>query len=362
MRVLVLTVVHHPEDSRVHARQLRAMLDAGWQVTYAAPFTAYDVVRGREPGLRTVDVPRAYGRTRLRALRDVRRLLRRERSHHDLVLLHDPELLLALPGTWRLPAVVWDVHEDTAAAVRDKEWLPRPVRALAVAGVRLAERWAEHRTHLLLAEPGYRSRFRREHLVVPNTVRVPDHVPDPGPDRVVHLGTLTEARGAREVVAVAEALAPHGVTVDVIGDAHGPVAALLRSASDDDVLRWHGFLPAARALALLPGALAGLSLLRDTPNYRVSTPTKVLEYMAHGVPVVTTPLPLAAELVTGHGCGTVVPFEDPDAAADAVLGLRADGDARRRAGVAGHAAAAREHDWTVLAAAFLAELERVARR
>ena len=61
---------------------------------------------------------------------------------------------------------------------------------------------------------------------------------------------------------------------------------------------------------MVDGALAGLSLLQDEANFRHSLPTKVVEYMARGVPVVTTPLPRAAELATAHECGFVVPFGD----------------------------------------------------
>ena len=68
---------------------------------------------------------------------------------------------------------------------------------------------------------------------------------------------------------------------------------------------------------MLDGALAGLSLLEDRPNYRHSMPTKVIEYMAHGLPVITTPLPLAADLVERSGCGIVVPFDDAEATAAA---------------------------------------------
>ena len=53
-------------------------------------------------------------------------------------------------------------------------------------------------------------------------------------------------------------------------------------------------------MATIDGALAGLSLLRDLPNYRGSMPTKVVEYLAHGVPAITTPLPLAREIVQLH--------------------------------------------------------------
>ena len=43
MRVVVCTVVHHPADARILHRQIRALLDAGHQVTYIAPFRACDV-------------------------------------------------------------------------------------------------------------------------------------------------------------------------------------------------------------------------------------------------------------------------------------------------------------------------------
>ena len=94
-------------------------------------------------------------------------------------------------------------------------------------------------------------------------------------------------------------------------------------------------------MAVVDGALAGLSLLHDEPNYRVSQPTKVIEYLAHGVPVVTTPLPLARRLVEEVGAGVVVPFGDVAATLDAVLALDADPDTRRADGPARPRARAR---------------------
>jgi isopropylmalate/homocitrate/citramalate synthase len=72
---------------------------------------------------------------------------------------------------------------------------------------------------------------------------------------------------------------------------------MLRHAQDEGWLTWHGFVSNDRAMTLIDGSLAGLSLLQDLPNYRHSMPTKILEYMAHGVPVITTPLPAAVSLL-----------------------------------------------------------------
>jgi len=161
-----MTVVHHPGDARIAHREIPALLAAGHSVTFAAPFAAYSAPRTE--GVRTIDLPRAVGRSRLGALQAARDVVRREAPAHDVVLLHDPELLLAVPRSTRTP-VVWDVHEDTAAAVSMKSWLPGPVRPAAASGIRRLEQAAEKRVGLLLAEDGYAVRFAREHAVVPNT-------------------------------------------------------------------------------------------------------------------------------------------------------------------------------------------------
>jgi glycosyltransferase involved in cell wall biosynthesis len=345
LRVLVITVVHDPDDARIRYRQLSALLGIGAKVTYAAPFTAYH--RDPPAGVTAIDLPRAAGRHRLTAIRAARRLLHREGPSHDVALLHDPELLLAVPGmkARNRPLVVWDVHEDTAAALTMKSWLPQRLRPLAAAGIRAAERWAERRCSLLLAEESYRSRFRRPHPVVPNSVIVPTTAPPPaGNDRVVYLGRLTGPRGALEMIELGRLLAPE-ITVELIGPADSDVSAAVAQADRRGWVRHHGFVPNGEALNLLRGALAGLALLHDEPNYATSRPTKVMEYMAFGVPVVTTPNAASAELVRRYQSGVVVPFEDPAAAAEAVRSLRADPQLRHRLGDAGRAGAKRDLDW-----------------
>jgi len=93
--------------------------------------------------------------------------LKRLARHHDVVLVHDPELLVAAAGL-RLRNLVWDVHEDPSAALQVKEWVPKSLRAVAAALWRGAERQAERSYELLLAEFAYQERFQRRHPVVPS--------------------------------------------------------------------------------------------------------------------------------------------------------------------------------------------------
>ena len=360
---LVITVVHHPEDARIRQRQINALLAAGWKVTYVAPFRGFgldvppsrpaDLGRG---SLRCLNIARSSGQRRFPAWRAARTVMRALAQDHDVVLVHDPELVLAAAGLG-MKNLIWDVHEDPAAALQVKSWMPKPLRRPLATAWRRAERMVERRHHLLLAEYSYQARFRRRHPVVSNSVSVPRLIMPPGGERVSYLGMVTMSRGCRTMIEVGQELRRRtngAVRLEVIGQAADAEArkALHEAAAAGD-LNWLGFLPSEQALARVRGSLAGLCLLRDLPNYRVSLPTKIMEYCALGVPVITTPLPLAADLIRSENIGFEVPWDDPAAVVDAILQLRAKPGLRRQMGANGYKVALRDYDWNRLSSDFV---------
>ena len=359
MRVVVCTIVHHPADARIYHRQIRALLDAGHEVTYIAPVDPQDFYPERTRlSLQLKAVPRASGRRRPGAMLAARSELARHAADADLLLIHDPELLLALP-----PAQAATGRSGMCTRTLRPRSAPSPgCRARsgppAAVAVHTAERMAERYVHLILAERGYVARFARPHPVVPNTTYVPDVPAPPGDDRrVVYVGHLSPDRGTADMIELARLLraARHHGGTDRPGRRARPRADRARAGGRPAAL---ARLRAQRpAMPMLDGALAGLSLLHDEPNFRHSLPTKVVEYMARGVPVVTTPLPAAAELARGHECGFVVPFGDTRAAAEAVLGLDRDIVLRAKMGRRGHEAAYRSLGWPADAREFVAQLE-----
>lgn len=357
MRVLVVTVVHRPDDARIRERQIKALIDAGDDVTYAAPFTDWNVPR--DVAIRTIDLPRASGRHRIAAARAAREWLGREASSSDVILVHDPELvpwLMALDH----PTRVWDVHEDTAAALTMKSWLPSQLRSVTARAVHGLEQQAERKIHLILAEDGYVDRFSQLHPVVPNSTPVPENVPPCDEPRAVYVGHVTQARGGDELVAIGAQLRREEspIRLEIIGHADADMTLALSQAHEAGDLSWHGFLPNSAALAVVEGSMAGLSLLHDEPNYRHSRPTKVIEYMARGVPVVTTPTPPAKELVDTYTSGVVVPFNDPQAVVAALSQLAKDPDLRHSYADNGRRGALADHDWNRDGEKFVAQLHR----
>ncbi len=221
---------------------------------------------------------------------------------------------LAGRGPVRPCALVVDVHEDYAALLHDRSWARRAggrVGRVATVVVRTATALARLADITVVADdhvPPLTAAHRRVVRNLPSGGYLPAPSARNGEPRALHVGDLRRSRGLFTMLAALEA-AP-GWTFDLVG----PVAA----ADAPDLTRWqatsaaasrlrlHGRLPPAAAWSLAAGAWAGLALLDDTPAFRDAVPTKVYEYLASGLPVVCTPLPRMAALVTGSGAGAVV--------------------------------------------------------
>jgi len=100
-----------------------------------------------------------------------------------------------------------------------------------------------------------------------------------------------------------------------------PVAIALGSNLGDR-LAIDGLVPNRVAIEALTDASVGLAPLRDLPNYRNSQPTKILEYLAVGLPVVASDLPGTRELVSGLDAVILVPPDDSEALATGISEAR----------------------------------------
>jgi len=229
-----------------------------------------------------------------------------------VVLTLDPDLVpAAVARRWLgRGASVVDVHEDYLALLRDRPWAHGAVgtgaRAVAAAGNVLAG----YADLTVVADDHVPPEGARHRLVVRN---LPDlgHLPKPSArepaPRAVYIGDVRSSRGLRTMLEGLEG-AP-AWTLDVVGPLAPADAAWLeawygRSTSAGRV-RFHGRLAPEAAWAYATGAWAGLMLLDDTPAFARAVPSKLYEYLACGLAVVTTPLPRASEVVVTSGAGVV---------------------------------------------------------
>lgn len=322
-RILVVSTVHRADDPRVREKTVRTLAGLG-EVLYAT----------RPPAPASRDDHRWVALRGGRVRRNWR-ALRLCLGPPGLISLHDPELIPAglLARRLRGTPVVFDLHENLPAQLLTKEWLPgwnrRPLAGLAGRLLRLAER---HLT-VTLAEAGYQALFSRPHPVFENYPLVealPPLAADGG--YIIYLGDVSEPRGARLAV---QAVAGMGrpLPLRMVGRSWEPFAGRLREEAGQAgiSLELTGLLAYREALEQAAGARVALSPLLDYPNYRHSLPTKVIEYLAVGVPVVASDLPGTAEVVSGIPGVQLVGAGEPRAWSEALDRVCGDPGEREKA-------------------------------
>lgn len=335
-RLLVVSPVHPSDDPRIRHKLIRTLQDE-WDVTFAGS--------GRGPvdqeGIRWHEIT---GGRLTRWFRSARLLLGRS---YDVASVHDPELLpAAIVASLLGRTVVFDVHENVPGQLRTKAWIPALARRpLAWIAGRLL-RVAESRMEITLAEAGYAELFVGTHPVFPNYLAGdPQPLADANPDTgVVYLGDVTEARGLAVAV---EAAAAAGVGAFTIMGRCSPDFQRELSeiaAGSNLTLKFRGFVTPDEALRVTAAGLLGLSPLLDSPNYRESLPTKVLEYLAVGIPTLGSDLPGTREVVGGKPGVVLVPPGDVGAWSDAIR-RAIDNDDLRTAARQGAAAIKEEYVW-----------------
>jgi glycosyltransferase involved in cell wall biosynthesis len=126
--------------------------------------------------------------------------------------------------------------------------------------------------------------------------------------------------------------------------------AALEQVSGFDSVRsnvcFHGYTDQRQAFPYAAHATAGLALLKPVGDYPDSYTTKLFEYMALGLPVVTADFPLYQDVVERHQCGFCISPYDPIKLASVLTFLTEHPEEARRMGERGRIAVETEYNWT----------------
>ena len=365
-KVVHLTSVHNPFDTRIFHRECKSAARAGYDVVLVASHDESCTV----DGIRIRAVPKQSMRLG-RFLRTVPRTLMAAWSEDaDLYHFHDPELIpVGLLLKAKSKCVVYDVHEDVPAQIATKPWIWPPARGtvarLAGLAERLAERWLDG---IIAATPTIHGLFTGADVV---TIQ---NFPDLGefdglgvlpygrrPPLVAYVGGLTEIRGLAEMVqAMSRLPADSAAELALAGEVRTPeLAGRVHADPGWRRVKHLGWQTRAQVAELLGRARVGLVVLHPAENHVNAYPRKLFEYMAAGIPAVASDFPLWREIVTTADCGLLVDPRDPDAIAEAIAWLLANPERAAEMGRAGQAAVRAHYDWASEATKLLAFYRRL---
>ncbi len=295
--------------------------------------------------------------------------------YHGMAYMGIP-VALALGARDHVP-VVYDAR-DIYLEARNLARMRGPARWLLAAAER---RWAREAARVVTVNDAYadvlekRLRIERPLVVMNCSYR---YTPTPRASRLLHErlglplevplvlyhGGLFPDRGIEQLI----------VSIDAVPAAHlvlmgyGVLSATLPGliAGSPAAARIH-VLPAVAPDVLhdwvASADIAAMPIEPSTLNHRLTTPNKLFEAMAAGVPIVASDLPGMATIVRATGCGELCDPQDPGSITVAIRTILEASPAERQAyGARGRAAVAETYNWETQAAILFEEYGRLTGR
>jgi len=359
-RVLHVTTVHQPLDTRIYYKEVRSLAEFGYDVCLA---TTVDHPHDRD-GVSFIPLGSREGPRLRRIARDIRALLTILSNRDAIVHIHDPELLIvaALPA-FSGSRIVYDVHEFYVERIGASEWIPSFLRRAAASLYDAIEHAVLPRfsgvvvvSEMMMAR--YERFVPRDRVALvrnfPNLdsgelerARASEH-PLQGRPYVLHTGGASKLRAFADIVGAAEALQARGSDLRIVNLGTNDLddyeaeerASLLERAKHANV-HMAGAVSYGEALQWLAHARIGYLPLTDTENNRRGMPNKLFEYTFFGLPVVASNLGRVAQIVGESHSGELVPIGDSGAHADALERIHTDETVHARLSHAANAGARR---------------------
>ncbi len=359
-RVAIVTSIHRDFDGRIW-KHARSLVDAGCEVHLVCPWhvavrevrdgvTLHPFRRVESRPLRPFLIPLRLGQRLVPLLRAV-----------DIVHFHDIDILPWMALVSLIRPVVYDVHENYPDEMLVRDWIPRLLRWPLYHGIWIIETaLARMIGHCVLVVPAQDERFRAAGLRVIHVRNYASrallgaaHDDYSGRNPVVvFTGAHHENNGSLLLLDIAARSRARGLDVKFL--------MTDRYASDvfwrrffDEIARLdlanriviRSYVPPHDIMSLLNEAIVGIS-----PNLRVAAqekaiPTKLFEYMAAALPIVTSNLPNQAQIVSGNEAGLLARPEDPETFVDALAQLIHDRSYARKLGLNGRRAFLEKYCW-----------------
>jgi glycosyltransferase involved in cell wall biosynthesis len=349
--IVHLTSAHTRTDIRIFQKECRTLAqvsnnDVTLLVCDGLGNTVMDHVN-------IIDLGRPHNRIN-RYLNKPKQLLNYSKTHKpDIAHIHDPELLQIIPKlrTYGIH-VIYDVHEDIQATARQARWIPRIMRPLASQIINFYEKkQSKKATGIIAATPHIRSRFEQWHknsTVIYNYPEITITQISEKPSNhhhICYVGGITEIRGIRELI-TSLGLTKHPVQLDLVGSFQNKnFYQEISSYPEWKHVTFHGQIPHKKAMNIVSKSIAGIVPFLPVQNHLHALPNKLFEYMAQGIPVICSNIPLWEELIQHQHIGICFDPKNPKELAEAIDNIIDNPKKAKEMGIQAQQAITKTYNW-----------------
>ena len=311
MKICHITTVHSRYDIRIFWKEAISASKAGFDVTIILNDSYEDEVKN---GVKIISIRQSCKNrvSRIFSISVNKKVLKKAISlKADIYQFHDPELLhLGIKLKSLGYNVIYDVHEDVPHQILVKEWLPKISRKLISLIFEIYEnRYIKQFSAIVVPTPHIMDRCIRLNQSVWQVCNFPSikeikfsDINYSNKNPTCYIGDLSVTRGLKQILA---ATAMAGVKLKLCGEFH-PKSLKDELSHDFDHFEYLGFLNRNEINLLLSNSSIGFVTLLNTPNDANSYPIKMFEYMAAGIPVISSNFPLYKKIIEENNCGICV--------------------------------------------------------
>ena len=333
--ILHLSSVHPRFDTRIFYRECQSLASNGFQVILMVADGKGDA---HERGVDIIDIGKPSGRFSRLLITPFKILWRLSRMKAvSSVHIHDPELIwvAAIIRKLKKIPIIFDVHENVPAQITQKTWILFP-RLVARLYKRIETVFIKG-FHIVLAEYSYKRyypstavsvlNFPNTHLLSPYLVENRAAMTE---NHLFYIGGVSLDRCIDTILDAALILKKtQDFMIHIVGPDYGTLSdpALQEKMGQlEGIVKFYGRMDWIEGYKISTQCKVGLALLKPTPNYLESYPTKLFEYMAIGLPFITSNFELYDEVIAGNVGGLSVDPENPEAIAEKIEMLLSDSD------------------------------------